>query len=44
MRCQLAAVAGTLPLWAAFHQRLHEEEEPQAARRAAFLAAPRRDD
>jgi hypothetical protein len=44
MLCQLVAIAGTLPLWAAFHQRLEAYEDPQAARRAAFLAATRRDD
>lgn len=44
MLCQMVAIAGTLPLWAAFHHRLEEYDDPRAARRAAFRAAMRRDD
>lgn len=43
MLCQGVAIAGTLPLWAAFHQRLQTVEDPQAARRAAFRAEMRDD-
>ena len=42
--CQMVAAVGALPLWATFHQRLEAYEDPQAARRAAFRAAMRRED
>ena len=42
--CQGVAAAGTLPLWRYFYQRLEAQEDPQAARRAAWKAATRRDD
>ena len=44
MLCQMVAVAGALPLWVAFHQRLEAYDDPRAARRAAFRAAMRRED
>jgi len=42
--CLFVAGAGTLPLWAVFYGRLDEDDDPRAARRAAFRAATRRDD
>jgi membrane protein YdbS with pleckstrin-like domain len=42
--CQMVAAVGTMPLWRYFYQRLEAEEDPQAARLAAWKAATRRDD